>query len=421
MQQNNPIQITAEQVNNAEEILANKEKEISELRAQLIQLESQFKDASDEHHQLINEHDKYKLMYETEFLKSTDLSMEVSMLEKSNLNRELEVAQIKTEYYRQISELNDNRTSDASSCDRSTNIKNVPKIPIFEGKSITFGRWLKGVKEIFENYPTLKDFQKRALVVESLKGPARDWYDAEPDDNVEFWSEFEIALSRQYGNMESTDHALERIDTLRLTTNSDFNSFIMQIRPAIKLIALNNHTLAIAMLRKQIAPDIRKYIPKVHGETYEAHEQRLKSHMQDSQAKFSGSQVSRSNMDVEMIGAAMQYQGQNRYELLERDGNEYMMAAAQYSRNPANNTIRTHQNRFNNSNNRNPFQRSTKPHSQSNTTMNKVQFDEYVRNSICFNCGTKGHLRSMCIKPAKPSRFMSVISQDSETGKDRAQ
>ncbi|OMJ11264.1 hypothetical protein AYI69_g9892 [Smittium culicis] len=229
MQQNNPIQITAEQVNNAEEILANKEKEISELRAQLIQLESQFNDASDEQHQLINEHDKYKLLYETEFLKSTDLSKEVFSLEKSNLNRELEVAQIKTEYYRQISELNDNRTSDASSCDRSTNIKNVPKIPIFEGKSITFGRWLKGVKEIFENYPTLKDFQKRALVVESLKGPARDWYEAEPDDNVEFWSEFEIALSRQYGNMESTDHALERIDTLRLTTNSDFNSYIMQI------------------------------------------------------------------------------------------------------------------------------------------------------------------------------------------------
>ncbi|OLY85148.1 hypothetical protein AYI68_g662 [Smittium mucronatum] len=326
MQQNNPIQITAEQVNNAEEILANKEKEIFELPAQLIQLESQFKDASDEHHQLINEHEKYKLMYETEFLKSTDLSIEVSMIEKSNLNRELEVAQIKKDYYRQISELNDNRTSHASSCDRSTNIKNLPKIPIFEGKSITFGRWLKGVKEIFENCPTLNDFQKRALVVESLKDPVRDW--------------------------------------------------------------------------KQIAPDISKYIPKVHGETYEAHEQRLKSHMQDSKAKFSGSQANRSNMDVEMIGAAMQHQGQNRYELLERDGNEYMMAAAQYSRYPDNSTIRNHQNRFNNSNNRNPFQRSTKPHSQSNTTMNKVQFDEYVRNSICFNCGTNGHLRSMCIKPA---------------------
>ncbi|OMJ11679.1 hypothetical protein AYI70_g9565 [Smittium culicis] len=343
------------------------------------------------------------------------------MLEKSNLNRELEVAQIKTEYYRQISELIENRTSDASSCDRSTNIKNVPKIPIFEGKSITFGRWLKGVKEIFENYPTLKDFQKRALVVESLKGPTRDWYDAEPDDNVEFWSEFEIALSRQYGNMESTDHALERIDTVRLAKNSDFNSFIMQIRPAIKLIALNNHTLAIEMLRKQIAPDIRKYIPKVHGETYEAHEQRLKSHMQDSQAKFSGSQASRSNTDFEMIGAAMQYQGQNSYELLERDENEYVMAAALYSRYPANSTIRTHQNRFNNSNNRNPFERSIKPHIQSNTTMTKVQFDEYARNSICFNCGTKVHLRSMCTKPANPSRFMSVISQVSETGKDRSQ
>ncbi|OLY85485.1 hypothetical protein AYI68_g316 [Smittium mucronatum] len=110
--------------------------------------------------------------------------MEVSMLEKSNLNRKIEVAQIKTEYYRQISELNDSRTSDDSSCGRSTKIKNVPKIPIFEEKLITFGRWLKGVKEIFENYPKLNDFQKRALVVESLKGSARYCYDTEPDDKV---------------------------------------------------------------------------------------------------------------------------------------------------------------------------------------------------------------------------------------------
>ncbi|OMJ15966.1 hypothetical protein AYI70_g6901, partial [Smittium culicis] len=28
--------------------------------------------------------------------------------------------------------------------------------------------------------------------------------------------------------------------------------------------------------------------------------------------------------------------------------------------------------------------------------MNKNQFDEYVKNVICFVCGKKGHLRTMC-------------------------
>ncbi|OMJ22103.1 Retrovirus-related Pol polyprotein from transposon [Smittium culicis] len=41
-------------------------------------------------------------------------------------------------------------------------------------------------------------------------------------------------------------------------------------------------------------------------------------------------------------------------------------------------------------------QRNIFPHSPANTTMNKNQFDEYVKNAICFVCGKKGHLRTMC-------------------------
>ncbi|OMJ28970.1 hypothetical protein AYI69_g1539 [Smittium culicis] len=422
MQQNVPIHITAEQVNNAEELLINKEAEITELRTQLIQIESQFKDASDEHHLLINEYDKYKVMYESESIKSAELESKIAQQENASLKREIEVAQIKAEYFRQISELSNNNSRVYSTNDNSVNIKNVSKVPGFEGKSITFGRWIKGVNEIFENYPGLKDFQKRALVVESLKGPARDWYDAEPDDNVKDWAEFKGALTRQYGSMESTDHALERIDTLRLTPSSDFNSFIQQIRPAIKVIALNNHTLAIAMLRKQTAPEIRKYIPKIYGETYEAHEQRLKSHMQDAQAKFTSTHPGRSNnMDVDMMGAAMQFKNSNHYAPQSAEDHEYALAAAQYRNYQSANTPRNESSRFNITSNRNPFQRSTRPHSQRNTTMTKIQFDEYVRNSTCFNCGIKGHLRSSCTKPTRPSRFMNSISAENETGKDRAQ
>ncbi|OMJ19984.1 hypothetical protein AYI69_g6398 [Smittium culicis] len=44
-----------------------------------------------------------------------------------------------------------------------------------------------------------------------------------------------------------------------------------------------------------------------------------------------------------------------------------------------------------------------KPHTPSNSTMFPAQFDQYVKNYICFSCGKKGHLKTMC--PSNNSQF----------------
>ncbi|OLY82794.1 hypothetical protein AYI68_g3073 [Smittium mucronatum] len=79
---------------------------------------------------------------------------------------------------------------------------------------------------------------------------------------------FKEALNRHYWNFESTEQVLEIIETLKLTMKSEFNIFIQQIRPSIKLITGDNNTLAIAILRNQVDPDIRNYVPKVANESF---------------------------------------------------------------------------------------------------------------------------------------------------------
>ncbi|OMJ22361.1 hypothetical protein AYI70_g2923 [Smittium culicis] len=369
------IQVTSEQLNNAEALLISKETEITELRNQLIQ--------------------------EAESKKNNDLILQMTVMENTMLKREMELVKLKAELYERISVLQSGTATHELAAGTSGNaIKQISRLPVFEGKTIAYNRWINGVTEIFENYTTLKDFQKRALVVESLKGPARDWYDAEPDSNVADWNSFKEALNRQYGSLESTDQALERIDMLKLTMKTDLNSFIQQIRPSIKLIAGDNNTLAIAMLRKQVDTEIRKYVPKVANESFEEHEKRLKVHMNDSQAKFT-SHSSRSNsMEIESFSAPIQVE------------NDYAVAAAQYA---PYNRQRQHVTNYQ----RNPFQRSRLPHNRENTSMTKEQFGEYVKNSVCFNCGAKGHLRSSCFKPRKSFRMMNfAVAEDS--GNDQA-
>ncbi|OMJ10504.1 hypothetical protein AYI70_g10286, partial [Smittium culicis] len=283
----NSIQLTAEQLSNAESLLTSKEAEIIKLRNQLIQGESQFQSAADEHQDVLTKLEKLSELFESESKKNSELVMKMTVMENTMLKREMELVKLKAKLYERISSLQSGNTFHFPTLDAGANaVKHISRLLVFEGKTIAFSRWINGVTEIFDNYQMLKDFQKTALVVESLKGPARDWYDAEPDSNVADWRNFKEALNRQYGSLESTDQALERIDTLKLTMKSDFNSFIQQIRPSIKLIAGDNNTLAIAMLRKQVDPEIRKYVPKVANESFEEHEKRLKAHMNDSQAKF---------------------------------------------------------------------------------------------------------------------------------------
>ncbi|PVU90022.1 hypothetical protein BB561_005057 [Smittium simulii] len=287
------IQVSAEQLQNAE---------ITELRDQLIQDESQFQSAAEEHQEALSKLELLKFRCESETNKNTKLTMQITTIENTMLKRELELSNIKAELYQRINNLHSEIKAPGSAIESSDRgIKTISRLPTFEGKTISFNRWINGVTEIFENYPNLKDFQKRALVVEALKDSAREWYEAEPDSNISNWPSFKEALHSQYGSLESIDQALERIDTLKLTMKSDFNSFIQQIRPSIKLISGDNNTLAIAMLRKQVDTEIRKYVPKVANEPFEKHEKRLKSHMHDSQAKFSSHFSRSNNMDIDTL------------------------------------------------------------------------------------------------------------------------
>ncbi|OLY78894.1 hypothetical protein AYI68_g7045, partial [Smittium mucronatum] len=68
------IQVTAEQLNNAEALLANKEAEITELRKQLIQGESQFQNAAEEHQEVLANMELLKSILESESKKNTELT-----------------------------------------------------------------------------------------------------------------------------------------------------------------------------------------------------------------------------------------------------------------------------------------------------------------------------------------------------------
>ncbi|OMJ13464.1 hypothetical protein AYI69_g8998 [Smittium culicis] len=103
----------------------------------------------------------------------------------------MELVNLKAELYERINALQSGSTSYGLVVDASGNaVKQISRLPVFQGKTIAFNRWINGVMEIFENYPILKYFHKRALIVESLKGTARECYDAEPDSYVADWNRF---------------------------------------------------------------------------------------------------------------------------------------------------------------------------------------------------------------------------------------
>ncbi|OMJ26578.1 hypothetical protein AYI70_g43 [Smittium culicis] len=272
----------------------------------------------------------------------------------------------------------------------------IPKIPEFTGSTVGFNRWINWVSDLFSNYPQLTDFNRRMMIVDALKGEARSWYDAEPDENTTTWEYLKEALLRQFGGTNSITNALKTISAMKLTTRSDFNSFIVRIRPAIQIVAKNDNVLAIAMLRNQIDPEIKRFIPEIENELFAAFETRVKLQCFEIQPDESKKNLNNSDaMEIGVINAPIQKYGN-----------------AQYVPN----------NRFGN---RNPM-----PHIPANTTMAKSIFDEYVKNCYYYGCGKRGHLRTMCTNNKQKFKnyrnFNAVENEDSkesnenDTGKDMA-
>ncbi|OLY78906.1 hypothetical protein AYI68_g7037 [Smittium mucronatum] len=412
----NSIQLTASQITNAEELLASKDNEISSLGQQLIDGENSFNALAEEHNKLaaaLSEKDaelaQLKLSLDTESRHRLEQAVAYEQLKAEIAMKCEQLAVKEVSLYKQIMELQNNAGTNISAAGQAS-LRNIPKIPTFDGQPISFNRWIFGVDELFTKYPGLSDFQKRILVVDSLKGEARSWYDAEPDGNINNWDNLRQSLSKQFGGAESLSMALDKIYTMRLTEKSDFNSFIQQVRPAIKIVTGDNSKLAIVMLRKQIDQSIRKYLPEIANEAFEEFEKRLKAQITEIQSKPARMNLDRQlSMEIDPIVASI------------KPDQNITISAAQYTP-QYNNRYGSATTRFGTQNFRNTFQRNTKPHSRDNTTMTKAQFDEYVRNSQCYNCGQKGHLRSSCNKPFRPVRFMNpLVSESFEEGKDNAQ
>ncbi|OMJ21711.1 hypothetical protein AYI70_g3308 [Smittium culicis] len=155
------IQVTTEQ-HNAEALLISKEIEITELRNQLIQGESQFQSAAEEHQEVLAK-------LEAESKKNNELILQMTVMENTMLKRDMELVKLKAELYERISVLQSGTATHELTAGASGNaIKQISRLPVFEGKIISYNRWINGVTEIFENYMALKNFQKRAIVVESV-------------------------------------------------------------------------------------------------------------------------------------------------------------------------------------------------------------------------------------------------------------
>ncbi|OMJ18437.1 hypothetical protein AYI69_g7023, partial [Smittium culicis] len=86
--------------------------------------------------------------------------------------------------YNRLMELQSDSSQTGSASGKNT-LRNIPKIPSFDGYPISFYRWIFGVDELFKNSPGLRYFQKRILFVDSSMGDPRSWYDADPYRNID--------------------------------------------------------------------------------------------------------------------------------------------------------------------------------------------------------------------------------------------
>ncbi|OMJ12547.1 hypothetical protein AYI70_g9048 [Smittium culicis] len=149
---------------------------------------------------------------------------------------------------------------------------------------------------------------------------------------------------------------------MTLTSRSDFNTFIQKIRPVIQLVAKTNFTLSIVILRQQVDREIKRFLC--------------------SNPIYRPADVSNS-MDLYTISAPIR-------------------RANNYSRPNSPLTFRTRS--PNNLRNRN-----MQPHSPGNSTMTPIQFEQYVKNCICFSFGKKGHLKTMCASNIMHFRNFNIV------------
>ncbi|OLY77904.1 hypothetical protein AYI68_g8060 [Smittium mucronatum] len=153
MGQNN-IQVADSQVRNSSALFTNKETEISDLRNRLIRGKSQFQSAADEHQEVISRLEKLNSMYESEAKKNAELIMQMASMEDAMLKRELELSNLKVELLQKIKTLQSEGKVPAATFEASGNaVKKISRLPVFEGKSIAFNRWINGVAKIFRTIP----------------------------------------------------------------------------------------------------------------------------------------------------------------------------------------------------------------------------------------------------------------------------
>ncbi|OMJ24094.1 hypothetical protein AYI69_g4752, partial [Smittium culicis] len=164
-----------------------------------------------------------KEQLESEVKARTELYMHYQEEEIQILSREKELAVKEADFYRrQSEEASKPKLATSSDSSSSVSVPKIPKIPEFSGSSVGFPRWVSWVDDLFSNYPQLNDFSQRMMVVDSLKGDARSWYDAEPDSSTVSWPALKDALLRKYGGTNSISNALTTISLMKLTSRSDF-------------------------------------------------------------------------------------------------------------------------------------------------------------------------------------------------------
>ncbi|PVU88775.1 hypothetical protein BB559_005403, partial [Furculomyces boomerangus] len=271
------VQIFTDQINDAEQTFATIVTELQQHKDQLSSAENQYNkilsinDNLKKQSKIINaKYNEVLEQLEAERRAKTDIYMQYQEEKLQIVTREKDLAIHEADFYRLQAE----RNLSSNATTKSAHGK-VPKISEFQGATVGFPRWISWVSDLFDNYPQFTDFNKRIMVVDSLKGEARSWYDAEPDTSTTSWIDLKDALLKQYGGTNSISNALNTISSMKLTIRSDFNTFIQRIRPAIQLVAKEDGTLAIAIIRQQIDTDIRRYLPEVQNESFASFEQRL--------------------------------------------------------------------------------------------------------------------------------------------------